>query len=472
MTTTTTTTSASTSTQQTDMKNRLWDANRLVKIILGRDHDTRLQSGDFLEAIRAFADMKSELELHRKNSALTKRLSLSAASSRHAAHQHLASPQAVLLLAAAVEEQEQWIEPVSATAAATLVAPTKSLSLGVGTITTIGELKISIVSWTKRFEELNETHEQHLQECQAQIKQVLGRAQALDVLVHLQEAIYDKQQQAAEARQHVDKLVEIVAAFPNKARLQELEQQLLTVQEQEQKVQQQNNARLKRELRGQQDFRQQEDLTPRRLFVENSNTISGSTTNNVSKEEKRERSKKQVRKLVWQNLKSKVSKIRVSISSRPSNKGDSSKELDLDRTFALTPERECKTTIVVAAARSEDHLRAGIPSQVEFQRIFHPTIHKRTRAALLDDLNFDSEEEEFLLFNSSDRSSEHGVACSNPGDAIDSQLSVGGDQSDCSISDILEKLAQALESPVSDSTSDYEAASMEHESYASSDLAS
>jgi hypothetical protein len=447
----TTTTDTTPTTTVIDMKQRLWDANRLAKIVLRRDHDARLEGGDLLEAIRVFADMKSELDILRKlfNP------------SRHA---HAASPQAVLVLAA-IEEEEQWLVeptvpavPAAPAAPAEIVAPTKVFTLAVGSISTIGELEICIVSWTKRFEELNETHEQHSQECQAQLEQALVRLQDLNVVVHPSQEIKDDKQQAAEARQHLDKLIEIVAAFPSQARLQDLEQQLLTVQQQERKAQQEIT-RLKRDRKAQQDPRLQEDLL-----------VEGSNTNHASKQEKRERSQKQVRKLVWQYLKTIVSKIRVSLKSKPNNKGDSSKEPYLDRTATtLTPEqRECKTIVVLAAASSEDPLRADIPSQVEFEQVSHPTIPNNARI-LVDDLNFDSEEEEYLVFDSSDRSSEDEAACYIRGDEIESQLSGGGQddvvlQGGSSGDDILEELAQALESPVSESSSDSESASLEHES--------
>lgn len=262
------------------MQTKLWDAQKLARVILGREAKD-MTSSEVLEAIRAFAEMKQELELLRKQSTWMKKMVVATKSSQASLkrvverRRRRSSEEKTCTKVNAVEApkesgkdkestQDAIIEedevqavdgrndtsspssrnktPLEDSTPTTttkdskdedrdtrvVVKPTKSQSWGVGVM---ADLEDKIIKWQATFAQLNQDHETQLIKCQADLERV---SMSLDSMGESTTQI--SPDQAHQARAELERLMAIVSAFPSKSRLEELEQEVMACRMSEQQA--------------------------------------------------------------------------------------------------------------------------------------------------------------------------------------------------------------------------------------------
>jgi outer membrane murein-binding lipoprotein Lpp len=265
----------------TALQTKLWDAQKLARVILGREAK-EMTSSEVLEAIRAFAEMKQELELLRRQSTWMKKMVVATKSSqaalkrvverrRRRSSEEKTSCTKVTAVetlkesgkdkestqdAVMEEDEEEAVDGRNDTSSSSsrnespledatittttkdskdedrdtrvVVKPSKSQSWGVGVI---ADLEDKIIKWQATFAQLNQDHETQLIKCQADLDRV---SMSLDSMGESTRQI--SPEQADQARAELDRLVAIVSAFPSKSRLEELERDVTACRKSEQQA--------------------------------------------------------------------------------------------------------------------------------------------------------------------------------------------------------------------------------------------
>jgi hypothetical protein len=257
----------------TTLKTKLWEAQRLARVILGREAP-EMKSGDILEAIRAYALMKTELEQLRKQSALMKNLLTMTRGSDTTTNNNLkkhdlkkGTKDLPFAPRDDVEEEKEiaielyHIDVIKKEngevntahndddSDLASVTPSVCQSLGVGVI---DDLEVRIINWQHRFDKIAETHEQCVKECQEDLEEVF------ESLSSIEESAMDPSR-LKETKEHLQRLVEVVEAFPSKQRTHELKIELRECRIKEQKVKAELSELLEEvnELRSEKKIREQ-----------------------------------------------------------------------------------------------------------------------------------------------------------------------------------------------------------------------
>lgn len=256
------------------LRSKVWDAQKLARTILGRDA-TELTGTDMLQAIRTFAAMKEELEQLQRESRLTKQaLVATQCSQNYIARRletmadlnyveehsdessstesssfglHLDDEEGEIMFVSEHEDDDEEEDCHVADPDASMddvpdpeanleeeimrIVPTKSQSIGVGLLS---DMEQCIVEWQTTFEQLNDHHEFQVQACQADLERLHVR---LDTMKALNPSGVDVADAAKRARDQLAKLVQIVEAFPSKARVEALQKELEASKLAEQKSQ-------------------------------------------------------------------------------------------------------------------------------------------------------------------------------------------------------------------------------------------
>lgn len=241
------------------LRRRIWDAQRLAQIVLGRN-EIALNSRDILDSIRSFALMKKELEVLRQQSDLMKRMMAAARDSSYDEEEKpslaietstlnptTATPAAIkdgIIVCnngksdkadkqertesdsdvqKQVEDHKNSPDEAEAKECDDPIKPSRVKSIAVGVIP---DLEVRLVKWRNKFEELNRQHEKNVGECHNEIEM------ALTSLCDASSKGVDPSQ-AQQAKEELEKLVAVIASFPSKARIQELQDELHVCQAEE-----------------------------------------------------------------------------------------------------------------------------------------------------------------------------------------------------------------------------------------------
>ncbi len=201
------------------LRSKVWDAQKLARVILGHDA-TELTGTNLLQAMRKFASMKHQLTQLQRESQLTQKALLATQCSHTTIAKRLEKLN--------VEEEEDDEDIVfdvpnpeeNLEEEIMKILPTKSKSIGVGLL---GDMEQCIVEWQHTFTDLNDQHEFKVQACQADLERLHVR---LDAMKALHPTGLEATQAAKKARDQLEKLVQIVEAFPSKARIEALQREL------------------------------------------------------------------------------------------------------------------------------------------------------------------------------------------------------------------------------------------------------
>ena len=98
-------------------------------------------------------------------------------------------------------------------------------------------LETKIIDWQQKFDKISETHEQYVKECQEDLNEIFIN------LDELEKTATDPAK-LLETKEHLERLVDVVEAFPSKQRIQQLENELKECQIEEQKAKKELSARI------------------------------------------------------------------------------------------------------------------------------------------------------------------------------------------------------------------------------------
>lgn len=235
------------------MKTKLWEAQRLARVILGREAP-QMKSADILEAIRTYAQMKNELEHLRQQSTMMEALLVprSHETSRGEAefqielNEHKNSfydtvatdltPKENQIVASCIEGQDLRKDSDNKSMSSppdqtdndcdNSVSPSVCQSLGVGII---DDVESRIINWQQKFEKITMAHETYVRECQEDLEEVFVS------LSSIEESAVDPSR-LRETKDHLERLVTLVEVFPSNHRIHQLERELRECRREEQKA--------------------------------------------------------------------------------------------------------------------------------------------------------------------------------------------------------------------------------------------
>lgn len=270
------------------LRSKVFDAQTLARTILGRD-TTQLSSADLLDAIQTFSAMNEELAQLQRESQLTQQALVATQCSQTCISKRLdkiaESKEEDLSVAsqdspgkerfpALLPEQVADLEEGDCNDGdeedsqldiphpednleeeIMMIVPTKSKSLGVGLL---GDMEQCIVEWQMTFEQLNEQHESQIHACQTDLERLHVR---IDTMKALNPTGVEAAEAAQRARDQLEKLVEIVEAFPSKAKVEALQREL----EASRRAEQDSHEALARAMEELQAVREREEDLLRRL---------------------------------------------------------------------------------------------------------------------------------------------------------------------------------------------------------------
>lgn len=224
-------------------KAKISDAQKLAKIILGKPSSGRshhsLTTKDMLQAIRKFAELKQQVVELERESQLTQKALVATQCSKLCLAKRLAKVEQDLTVThqettpevAVLEDEDAPFEVTdcpSIVTIETMAAPKHNLeeeigmglkpiptNLGVGLL---GDVESQFMGWQTSFVQLNKEHEKQVSACQAELELLHARLRQLEHVA--------KPEDVVRAKAHLEKLVDLVEAFPSEARLQGLQRQL------------------------------------------------------------------------------------------------------------------------------------------------------------------------------------------------------------------------------------------------------
>jgi hypothetical protein len=274
----------------TALRSKVWDAQTLARTILGKD-TTHMTSADLLEAMKTFASMKEELAQLQRESQLTQQALVATQCSKTCLSKRLDKiadeseveeetidfsedfsllddedhPELLPEQDPEADDDEEEDEEGSEMDVAhpednleeeiMMIVPTKSKSLGVGLL---GDMEQCIVEWQTSFEELNAQHENQVQACQADLERLHVR---IDAMKALNPTGVEAAAAAQRARDQLEKLIAIVEAFPSKAKVEALVNEL----EASKRAEEGSHEALARAMEELEAARQREEVLLRRL---------------------------------------------------------------------------------------------------------------------------------------------------------------------------------------------------------------
>ena len=231
-----------TATEKIALRSKQWDGQRLAELILGRaikeNEDGRWSSGDLLEAIQAFAQMKSELDGLRRESTLWKPMSSVAttttetmtttpsSTSSNSAKDSMSTDlfreeektitESESFDSSQDQDSQEWSKSLAQTGKD---IPMKAPSFhGPAADDLLNEFEDAVAAWQSKFEAMNRMFEQEVQRCVLHLDQFKARLQSVEG-----SSGADTVKKAEQRLQH---LVKVVEAYPFKARVDQLELQL------------------------------------------------------------------------------------------------------------------------------------------------------------------------------------------------------------------------------------------------------
>ena len=225
--------------QRKEMMRKLWDAQRLARVILGNSRDTsdhplgvlplHRNGSDIVHAIRSFALIQKELEIvKRQNQALLKKQQMQMLTTTTTTNTSMQ------------EQPHSTVFSVATTTTSTTTgdgdgdATTSSPAEKSIQLTTLADLEWKLQQWKTTFDEMNTAHDHKMTLCQLELEEVcsfLDHHHGDDD--HGDDDHGDQQQllDVGRVREQLQKLVDSFSAFPSKARMEELEAQLLQQQQ-------------------------------------------------------------------------------------------------------------------------------------------------------------------------------------------------------------------------------------------------
>lgn len=244
------------------LKSKLWEAQKLAQVVLGRE-SPQMKSADMLEAIQAYAKMKSELDVLREESAVMRKMlseSKTQTTEDDPAHVEFRSGQDLNEISddedtdsemqeidnlSEFSDVEQFDEDEDEEEDDDVTIESENgvdLSVSPAVVRTIGTgvldgLETKIIDWQQKFDKISETHEQYVKECQEDLNEIFIN------LDELEKTATDPAK-LLETKEHLERLVDVVEAFPSKQRIQQLENELKECQIEEQKAKKELSARI------------------------------------------------------------------------------------------------------------------------------------------------------------------------------------------------------------------------------------